>query len=103
MARLTELDKAATSENHAETNTNEESKEKTKKKEKAGTVPFYKLFSFADSTDTMLMIAGTIGAIGNGVGLPLMTLLLGQMINAFGSHQQSRNITSEVSKVKIIL
>lgn len=91
------------SENNAETSTNEESKKASEKKEKAGTVPFYKLFSFADSTDTMLMIAGTIGAIGNGVGLPLMTLLMGQMINAFGSNQQSGNITVVVSKVKAIL
>ena len=63
-------------------------------------VPYYKLFSFADSTDIVLMIVGTLGAIGNGMGMPLMTLLFGQMINSFGYYQYSDDIVSQVSKVK---
>lgn len=93
-------DEATTSENHAETSTNGEKGDKTKQKEKADRVPFHRLFSFADSTDTLLMTVGTIGAIGNGMGLPLMTLLMGQMINTFGSNQSSTNIVDQVSKVK---
>ncbi|XLR67787.1 hypothetical protein S83_018459 [Arachis hypogaea] len=34
---------------------------------------------FAESTDILLMIVGTIAAIGNGMGMPLMTLIFGQM------------------------
>ncbi|KAM3251173.1 hypothetical protein P3L10_005243 [Capsicum annuum] len=38
-------------------------------------VAFYKLFSFADRVDIALMIIGTIGAIGEGLTQPLMTLI----------------------------
>ncbi|XP_041022108.1 ABC transporter B family member 4-like [Juglans microcarpa x Juglans regia] len=60
------------------------------------TVPFLKLFSFADSTDLFLMIAGTMGAIGNGSGLPLITVFFGEMINSLGS---TTDIVPLVSKV----
>lgn len=74
--------------------------EKDKTKEKQETVPFHKLFTFADSTDILLMIVGTIGAIGNGLGLPLMTLLFGQMIDSFGSNQSNTtDVVEQVSKV----
>lgn len=92
-------DDASTSENPAETSTGGERDEKSKQKEKPETVPFYKLFAFADSTDILLMVVGTIGAIGNGMGLPLMTLLFGEMINSFGDNQNNTNVVSEVSKV----
>ncbi|KAG6971719.1 hypothetical protein JG688_00004322 [Phytophthora aleatoria] len=48
-------------------------------------VPLLKLFSFADSTDKILMALGTIGALGAGILRPLMNLLLGNVINSFGS------------------
>ncbi|KAJ9187945.1 hypothetical protein P3X46_003353 [Hevea brasiliensis] len=70
-------------------------------KEKAKTVPFLKLFSFADSTDVLLMITGTVGAIGNGVSMPLMSLLLGQMIDSFGGNQSDKDIVNIVSKVSL--
>ncbi len=61
-------------------------------------VPFYKLFSFADRLDVILMIVGTISAMGNGLTQPLMTLIFGQLINSFGSSNPS-NVVKEVSKV----
>lgn len=94
-------DDASTSENPAETSTGGAKDEKSKQKEKPETVPFYKLFAFADSTDILLMVVGTIGAIGNGMGLPLMTLLFGEMINSFGNNQNNTNVVSEVSKVSL--
>ncbi|KHN14227.1 ABC transporter B family member 4 [Glycine soja] len=94
-------DDASTSENRAETSTNGEKEEKSKQQEKPETVPFHKLFAFADSTDILLMAVGTIGAIGNGLGLPLMTLLFGQMIDSFGSNQRNTNVVEEVSKVSL--
>ncbi|KAF3967837.1 hypothetical protein CMV_008211 [Castanea mollissima] len=63
-------------------------------------VPFHKLFSFADRLDVILMILGTIGAIANGLSQPLMTLIFGQLINSFGSSDQS-NVVKQVSKVAI--
>lgn len=89
-------DEASTSKNHEETN-GEQSKQKEEKPE---TVPFYRLFTFADSNDILLMAVGTIGAIGNGLGLPIMTLLFGQIINSFGSNQQIDDVVEVVSKVK---
>ncbi|KAI6679006.1 hypothetical protein NL676_039802 [Syzygium grande] len=47
---------------------------KSKRDEKGNLVPFHKLFSFADSTDILLMVVGSIGAVGNDLSLPLMTV-----------------------------
>ncbi|WZZ02845.1 hypothetical protein YC2023_088766 [Brassica napus] len=69
--------------------------------EKAKTVPFYKLFSFSDSTDVLLMIVGSIGAIGNGLGFPLMTLLFGDLIDTVGRRNLFTNdIVELISKVR---
>ncbi|CAN1353146.1 ABC transporter B family member 21 [Linum perenne] len=73
-----------------------------KKEEETGkTVPFHKLFSFADSTDVLLMIFGTIGAVGNGVAMPLMTILFGQLTDSFGQNQNSSDVVQVVSKVAL--
>ncbi|XP_045813314.1 ABC transporter B family member 11-like [Trifolium pratense] len=75
--------------------------EKSKAKdEKTDTVPFYKLFSFADSLDRLLMFVGTLGAIGNGISIPLMILIFGTLINAFGDSTDS-DVVDEVSKVSL--
>ncbi|KNA15757.1 hypothetical protein SOVF_095280 [Spinacia oleracea] len=62
-------------------------------------VPFHKLFSFADSTDKALMIIGTIGAIGNGACMPLMTIVFGDVVDAFGENQDPQHTLHVVSKV----
>ncbi|CAL0316517.1 unnamed protein product [Lupinus luteus] len=98
MASENGLDEATTTNNPPPADTNSE---KSKQKEKVETVPFHKLFSFADSTDILLITVGTIGAIGNGLGLPLMTLLFGQMIDTFGSNQTTENVVEQVSKVSL--
>ncbi|CAL0311170.1 unnamed protein product [Lupinus luteus] len=72
----------------------------SKGKEKTETIPYYRLFSFADSSDIVLMIVGSIGAIGNGMGMPIMALLFGQVINSFGNNQSTNsNVVSDVSKI----
>ncbi|WCJ22611.1 ABC transporter B family member 11 [Euphorbia peplus] len=71
------------------------------KPEKANTIPFFKLFSFADSFDVLLMIVGTIGAVGNGVSMPLMSLLMGEMVNSFGSNQNDEEVVELVSEVSL--
>lgn len=68
--------------------------------ENAKTVPFYKLFSFSDSTDVLLMIVGSIGAIGNGLGFPLMTLLFGDLIDTVGRNLFTDDIVELISKVR---
>ncbi|XP_010522857.1 PREDICTED: ABC transporter B family member 11-like [Tarenaya hassleriana] len=87
-------------------NTKEEKEEKKEMKngkdeEKTkAVVPFYKLFAFADSMDVFLMIFGTIGAIGNGVCMPLMTVIFGDLIDSFGENQNNnKDIVDIVSKV----
>ncbi|GFP93633.1 ABC transporter b family member 4 [Phtheirospermum japonicum] len=65
-----------------------------------GRVPFYKLFAFADSKDKLLMIIGTIGAIGNGISSPLMTILFGQLMNSFGVNQ-TQGIVAVVSRISL--
>ncbi|KAK4792228.1 hypothetical protein SAY86_022663 [Trapa natans] len=75
--------------------------QKVKGNEKTQTVPFHKLFSFADQFDIILMIVGTIGAIGNGVCMPLMTILFGDLVNSFGQNQDNGDIVEVVSKVSL--
>ncbi|KAL8252897.1 hypothetical protein R6Q59_036590 [Mikania micrantha] len=77
---------------------------KEKEKESTNTVPFYKLFAFADVVDHILMIVGTVSAIGNGICLPLMTVLLGDLVNSFGHNQNNtNNVVTLVSKVSLKL
>ena len=88
-------------ENGSAMNGDQQNCQKNKGDEKTKAVPFLKLFSFANSTDTALMIVGTIGAVGSGLGLPLMTILFGQLINTFGSNQNNTDdIVHSISKVK---
>ncbi|CAH2063122.1 unnamed protein product [Thlaspi arvense] len=83
----------------------EEKKKKEKKKEeedeKTKTVPFHKLFAFADSFDILLMILGTIGAVGNGLGFPIMTILFGDVIDVFGQNQNSSDVSDKIAKVAL--
>ncbi|PQQ18802.1 ABC transporter B family member 21-like [Prunus yedoensis var. nudiflora] len=70
--------------------------------EKTEKVAFIKLFSFADKTDIMLMLVGTIGAVGNGSCMPIMTILVGEMSDSFGTNQNNTHIgLGVVSKVSL--
>lgn len=109
----TDSDEATSSKSNPEaeknpaTNVDQEQEviKKGKGDENASTVPFLKLFSFADYTDTILMILGTIGAVGNGVCMPLMTVLFGELTDSFGENQNKLNshqVVDAVSNVKKI-
>ncbi|CAN6345983.1 unnamed protein product [Urochloa humidicola] len=52
---------------------------------KKGEVGLHQLFRFADCADAALMAAGAAGAIASGVAQPLMTLVFGEVVDAFGS------------------
>ncbi|KAJ9135937.1 hypothetical protein P3X46_033057 [Hevea brasiliensis] len=63
-------------------------------------VPLCKLFTFADKVDVVLMIVGTVSAIANGLSQPLMALIFGQLINSFGTADQS-SVVDTVSKISL--
>ncbi|KAJ4775062.1 ABC transporter B family member 21 [Rhynchospora pubera] len=65
------------------------------------TVPFYKLFAFADSKDVVLMLLGTAGSVANGAALPLMTVLFGNLIDAFGGAISQHEVVNRVAKVAL--
>ncbi|KAE8679576.1 ABC transporter B family member 12 [Hibiscus syriacus] len=104
---LNEPHEASTSKSQEEqgkiSGVNGENKDSETKKgdENTNTVPFYKLFVFADSKDILLMIVGTIAAVGNGVCMPLMTLLFADLIDAFGENQNDDRVVHVVSKVAL--
>ncbi|KAI3805866.1 hypothetical protein L1987_21753 [Smallanthus sonchifolius] len=74
---------------------------KEKVKESINTVPFRKLFAFADVTDYILMMTGTVGAIGNGICMPLMAILYGDLLNSFGQNPYKDDVVPAVSKVSL--
>jgi hypothetical protein len=93
-------------------NKNLKKKKKEEEEEKSTTAPpkarpqvvaFYKLFSFADPLDYLLMTVGTIGSVANGLTLPIMTLVLGAITNAFGDNQHnSQALIQQVSNVRLL-
>ncbi|KAL2473720.1 ABC transporter B family member 9 [Forsythia ovata] len=74
--------------------------EQALKKKDDEKVPFYKLFAFADRVDVVLMIVGSISAVGNGLAQPIMTLIFGQLINSFAGTDQ-KHVVREVSKISL--
>lgn len=67
-----------------------------------GSVPFLKLFCFADSFDILLMVIGTIGAVANGITMPIMTIFLGDTVDAFG-HNSTTNTDRVVHVVSQVI
>ncbi|CAI5536824.1 unnamed protein product [Closterium sp. Naga37s-1] len=49
-------------------------------------VHFWELFKFADGWDVLLMLCGSTAAIGLGVAFPLISLLFGDLTDAFGQN-----------------
>ncbi|GLJ08654.1 hypothetical protein SUGI_0093070 [Cryptomeria japonica] len=81
---------------------NDSSTEGEKKEDSNKVVPFHKLFVTADSLDIMLMCIGSLGSMGTGVCLPIMTLLFGNLIDAFGSNKANIDkVVHEVSKIAL--
>ncbi|KAG8051977.1 hypothetical protein GUJ93_ZPchr0001g31545 [Zizania palustris] len=67
----------------------------------ASRVPLHKLFAFADKTDAALMLLGTLGAVANGAALPFMTVLFGNLIDAFGGALSIHDVVNRVSMVSL--
>ncbi|OIT06273.1 abc transporter b family member 11, partial [Nicotiana attenuata] len=72
-------------------------KAEEKKETSINTIAFYKLFSFADTSDKILMFFGTTGATGNGLCQVLVVVLFGDLIDSFGLNKTS-DVLQPVSK-----
>ncbi|KAJ1687409.1 hypothetical protein LUZ63_018799 [Rhynchospora breviuscula] len=68
-----------------------------KRKGDEGKVSMFKLFKFADSYDMALMVVGTIAALANGISQPMMTIIFGQTVDAFGG-ATSNDVLDRVNK-----
>lgn len=68
-------------------------------------VPFARLFAYADCFDWLLMIVGTLAAIAHGAALPVYLDFFGQVISWFGSDRtQSPDLVSdEMAKVPVAI
>ncbi|GFZ04458.1 ATP binding cassette subfamily B4 [Actinidia rufa] len=84
-AAATSTSLALETETEAGTSSAKNDTDKSKDAGTTQTIPLYKLFLFADSVDVVLMIVGTIGAVGNGLCLPLMTVSLKFVYLALGA------------------
>ncbi|KAJ0092050.1 hypothetical protein Patl1_24721 [Pistacia atlantica] len=80
---------------------NADTQQRKKTEENTHVLPYYKLYSFADFTDFLLIGVGTVAAIGNGICMPLMTVLLGNLVNAFGQNANIKQVVDEVSKASL--
>lgn len=47
-------------------------------------VSYFSLFRYADKWDVVCIILGTIGAVGNGVSMPLFSIIFGDILNSIG-------------------
>ncbi|KAL2571925.1 hypothetical protein AAZV13_17G037100 [Glycine max] len=72
-----------------------------KKEESNKTLPFHKLFSFADSRDYLLMFVGTISAAGNGMTKASTNIVMGEAIEAFRRSGNTKQVVHEVSQVSL--
>lgn len=71
-------------------------KEEEKKPEYPDSVSLGKLFSYADKWDILLMVLGTIGAIGNGAAQPISFIIFGKVLEKFIDFGASQsNVTTK--------
>ncbi|CAM0884760.1 unnamed protein product [Alopecurus aequalis] len=61
-------------------------------------VSFMGMFRYADGTDVLLMLVGTLASMANGASQPLMALLFSDAIDAFGGATGS-NVLQRVNQV----
>ncbi|KAL5852913.1 hypothetical protein ACOSQ3_008031 [Xanthoceras sorbifolium] len=76
-------------------------KEKEKEQGMSEKIPYTMLFSFAESLDYILMFLGTIAAVGNGMCMPLMAMLLGDLIDSAGKTASIKVLVHGVCEVSL--
>ncbi|KAL2641262.1 hypothetical protein R1flu_008849 [Riccia fluitans] len=73
-----------------------------KKKEKRPSVPYYKLYSFSDPFDWLLILLGTTGACTHGSAIPVFFVFFGKLIDAFGANYARPDLmAAEVRKYSL--
>ncbi|EEC79641.1 hypothetical protein OsI_20863 [Oryza sativa Indica Group] len=65
-----------------------------------GKVGLHRLFRYADGVDALLMAAGAAGAAASGAAQPLMNLVFGEVVDAFGSGSRD-DVLHRVSKAQV--
>ncbi|XP_024517957.1 putative multidrug resistance protein [Selaginella moellendorffii] len=63
-------------------------------------VSYISLFRFADAKDFVLIAAGTLGAVVNGLTFPAMLIIRGHMIDNFGTLPQDGAMSTKISQVR---
>ncbi|XP_059659095.1 putative multidrug resistance protein [Cornus florida] len=58
-----------------------------------GTKGGMRIFRYADRTDRLLLLFGTLGSIGDGMSMPLTMLILSNLINKYGSTYSKDHLT----------
>ncbi|MCO5550177.1 hypothetical protein L7F22_003659 [Adiantum nelumboides] len=66
---------------------NKHGEETKNEKEEPTSVSIFKLFSFADGLDYVLILLGTVGSLAHGASLPVFFLYFGNLVNGFGAYQ----------------
>ncbi|XP_046573597.1 ATP-dependent translocase ABCB1-like [Haliotis rubra] len=67
--------------------------DKSKDSDEDKKVTLLQLFRFADKKDALLMLVGTLTAVGSGILLPLNLIFYGRVISLFVGGRSSNNIT----------
>lgn len=82
-----------------------EEMKRRKKKKSSAVISFKSIFMHADKYDMALMGLGLLGAIGDGVSMPVMLLVTSKLMNSFGTSQLSlsENFTHSINKVSFFL
>ncbi|KAM9308184.1 ATP-binding cassette sub-family B member 5-like [Gastrophryne carolinensis] len=75
-------------------------KTKKEKKEKAKAIGPIQIFRYASGLDILYMIIGSLGAIGNGLSQPLMTIVFGEMTDSILCYNSSLQTTAECARFK---
>ncbi|XP_024534012.1 ABC transporter B family member 10 isoform X3 [Selaginella moellendorffii] len=60
--------------------------EEEEEEEEDRSVPYYKLYSFADAMDWGLIFVGAIGACAHGAAIPVFFIFFGKLIDEFGAN-----------------
>ncbi|EEC73043.1 ABC transporter B family member 9 [Oryza sativa Japonica Group] len=63
-------------------------------------VPMRRLFTFADRLDAALMAVGGVAAVANGVAMPFLAFLIGELVDAFGAADRA-HVVHVVSKISL--
>jgi ATP-binding cassette subfamily B (MDR/TAP) protein 1 len=80
-----------------------DAKEEDKKKEPTPMVPFSDLYRYRDSTDTLCLIFGAIGATANGAAIPAFSELWGRLMNSMSDTKNTKDVGNNVAQWSEIL